>query len=100
VCDHRCSETMFSVETEDDAHAAAPPRTREFVVAVTMLLVVVLVGGGWSLGFQLGNAHNGLLATSFTAVGLYILRMRPGHREALLFVAVGLVHAVMFFGRQ
>lgn len=100
MCDHRCSETMFSVETEDDADAAAPPGTRELVVAVTMLLVVVLVGGGWSLGFQLGNAHNGLLATSFTAVGLYILRMRPGHREALLFVAVGLVHAVMFFGRQ
>lgn len=70
------------------------------MVAVTMLLVATLVGAGWSLGFHLGNAHNGLLAASFTGVGLYILRMRPRHREALLFVAVGLVHAVMFFGRQ
>ncbi|MGI8806593.1 MAG: histidine kinase [Acidimicrobiales bacterium] len=70
------------------------------MVAVIALVVAGLVGSGWSLGFRLGNAHNGLLALSFTAVGLYVVRMRPRHREAVLFVAVGILHAVMFFGRQ
>ena len=69
-------------------------------MALIALLVAALVGGGWSLGFHLGNAHNGLLAASFAAVGLYVVRMRPRHREGRLFVAVGVLHAVMFFGRQ
>nr|WP_221382393.1 histidine kinase [Actinoplanes polyasparticus] len=60
----------------------------------------VLVAGGFALGAHLGNLHNGLIAVSFTAVGLYVLRRRPGHREGRLFVAVGVAHAVMFAGRQ
>ncbi|HVR31659.1 MAG TPA: histidine kinase [Acidimicrobiia bacterium] len=64
------------------------------------LLVAMLVGYGWFLGFHVDNAHNGLIAASFSAVGLYVVRMRPRHREGWLFVAVGAVHAVMFFGRQ
>ncbi|SDU75338.1 sensor histidine kinase [Jiangella alkaliphila] len=69
-------------------------------VAVLALLVTGLLGYGWSLGFHLDNAHNGLIGASFTAVGLYVLRMRPRHREGRLFLAVGLLHVVMFFGRQ
>ncbi|MFG1992632.1 sensor histidine kinase [Actinoplanes sp. NPDC048988] len=61
---------------------------------------IVLVAGGFALGPHPGNLHNGLIAVSFTAVGLYVAGRRPGHREALLFVAVGAAHAVMFAGRQ
>lgn len=81
-------------------HDDAPSVAREATVGVTSLVVAGLVGYGWYLGFRLDNAHNGLLAVSFTAVGLYVVRMRPRHREASLFVAVGVLHAVMFFGRQ
>lgn len=78
----------------------APSAVRETGIAVVALLVATLVAYGWSLGFHLDNAHNGLIGGSFTAVGLYVVRMRPGHREGRLFVATGVVHAVMFFGRQ
>ncbi len=64
--------------------------------AVTAAAVI----GGFSLGLHVGNVHNGLLAASFTAVGLYVVHRRPGPREGRLFVAVGLAHAVMFAGRQ
>lgn len=90
----------FAVPAGDTAHDDAPSPAREAAVALIALLVAALVGAGWYLGFHLGNAHNGLLAMSFTAVGLYVVRMRPRHREARLFVAVGVLHAVMFFGRQ
>jgi len=88
------------VAAKEDGRDEAPSAAREATVAVIALVVAGLVGSGWSLGFHLGNAHNGLLALSFTAVGLYVVRMRPRHREAVLFVAVGILHAVMFFGRQ
>lgn len=80
--------------------ASAPSMAREAAVTLIALSVTGLVGAGWSLGFRLDNAHNGLLAVSFTSVGLYVVRVRPGHREGRLFVAVGVLHAVMFFGRQ
>ena len=80
--------------------AEAPSPVLEAGLATVALFVALLVGYGWSLGFHLGNAHNGLIAASFTAVGLYVVRMRPRHREAWLLVAVGVIHAVMFFGRQ
>jgi signal transduction histidine kinase len=60
----------------------------------------VLVAGGFALGPHLGNLHNGLIAASFTAVGLYVVGRRPGNREGWLFVATGVAHAVMFAGRQ
>ncbi|MBB5868087.1 signal transduction histidine kinase [Allocatelliglobosispora scoriae] len=60
----------------------------------------VLVGGGFALGLNVGNLHNGLIAASFGAVGLYVVHRRPGSREGWLFVAVGVTHAVMFAGRQ
>jgi signal transduction histidine kinase len=63
-------------------------------------VTAALVGGGFALGLQLGNVHNGLIAASFTVVGLYVVHQRPGNREGWLFVATGVAHAVMFAGRQ
>lgn len=62
--------------------------------------VTVLVTGGFALGVQLANLHNGLLAVAFTAVGLYVVWQRPGNREAWLFVATGVAQAAMFAARQ
>lgn len=84
----------------EGAHDDAPSLAREAAVAAVAVVVGGLVGSGWYLGFHLDNAHNGMLALSFTAVGLYVVRMRPLHHEGQLLVAVGVVHAVMFFGRQ
>jgi len=64
------------------------------------LVCAVLVAGGFGLGVYLPNLHNGLIAATFTAVGILVLGKRSGNREAWLFVATGLAHAVMFFGRQ
>ncbi|CAN5308250.1 hypothetical protein BH09ACT10_BH09ACT10_29830 [soil metagenome] len=62
--------------------------------------VGAVVTVGFTLGFELANLHNGLLALSFTAVGAFVLHRRPGQREAQLFLAAGAAHAVMFFGQQ
>lgn len=64
------------------------------------LVCAVLVAAGFGFGVYLPNLHNGLIAATFAAVGVLVLRRRPGNREAWLFVATGLAHAVMFFGRQ
>lgn len=63
-------------------------------------LCAVLVVAGFSLGFHLSNLHNGLIAAAFEAVGVFVVSRRPGNREGWLFIATGLAHAVMFFGRQ
>ncbi|MFF3468303.1 histidine kinase [Streptomyces sp. NPDC002619] len=83
-----------------EAHNQAPPTVREAGAALVALVVATLVGYGWYLGFHLENVHNALIGASFTAVGLYVVRIRPRHPEGWLFVATGMVHAVMFFGRQ
>ncbi|MFJ3308449.1 ATP-binding protein [Streptomyces sp. NPDC086549] len=83
-----------------EAHDQVPPTVREAGAALVALVVATLVGYGWYLGFHLENVHNGLIGASFTAVGLYVVRMRPRHPEGWLFVATGVLHAVMFFGRQ
>jgi DNA-binding CsgD family transcriptional regulator len=62
--------------------------------------VVVLVSFGQARGMWLSNVHNGLLALAFTLVGAYVLFERPTHREGRLFLATGVVEAVLFFGRQ
>ncbi|MEU4392743.1 histidine kinase [Kribbella sp. NPDC023855] len=77
-----------------------PAPAREALVGLVGLGTALLIGYGFTLGFHLDNLHNGLLAAAFTAVGLYVLRVRPGHREARLFVATGVASAIMFFGRQ
>ncbi|NGO46103.1 hypothetical protein [Streptomyces ureilyticus] len=83
-----------------EANDQAPPTVREAGAALVALLVATLVGYGWYLGFHLDNVHNGLIGASFTTMGLYVLRVRPRHPEGWLFVATGVLHAVMFFGRQ
>ncbi|MBU2662606.1 hypothetical protein KOI35_03720 [Actinoplanes bogorensis] len=75
----------------------AVTRSPSWVVGV---LTAGLVAGGLALGPHVGNIHNGLIAATFTAVGLYVVHRRPGHPEGRLFVAVGVAHAVMFAGRQ
>ncbi|MFD8078782.1 sensor histidine kinase [Streptomyces sp. NPDC059718] len=64
------------------------------------LISGALVAGGFACGVFLPNLHNGLIAATFTAVGVFVLDRRPGHREGWLFLATGVAHAVMFFGRQ
>ncbi|MFI7587117.1 histidine kinase [Spongisporangium articulatum] len=73
--------------------------TRLLPVA-TGLAVAALVVGGFALGLHVGNLHNGLIAASFTAVGLYVVQQRPGNRQGWLFVATGAAHAEMFAARQ
>ncbi len=67
---------------------------------LVLCLVVGLVAVGLARGFWLGNLHNGLLAFAFTFVGVAVLFQRPGHREGRLFLLVGVLEAVLFFGRQ
>jgi signal transduction histidine kinase len=73
---------------------------REAGTAVVAVLVAIALAYGWSYGLHLDNVHNGLLGGSFTAVGLYVVRMRPRHREGQLLVATGVLSAGMFFARQ
>jgi signal transduction histidine kinase len=63
-------------------------------------LVAALVGSGVALGIHAQNVHNGLIAVAFTAVGVFVIRRQPDNREARLFVATGVAHAVLFFCRQ
>lgn len=59
-----------------------------------------VVAAGLLLGVQPDNLHNGLLALSLVCVGDFVLRRRPGQREARLFVLAGTAQGVMFTGRQ
>ncbi|WP_159081570.1 sensor histidine kinase [Nocardioides sediminis] len=74
--------------------------TSEVVVGSLGVLVLGLVAYGATLDFHVGNLHNGLLGLTFAGVGLYVIRARPGHRLGRLFVVLGLVSALMYFGRQ
>ena len=71
------------MSTDENVRDDAPSAATEAAVAVTALAVAALVVSGWSLGFHLDNAHNGLLGLSFSAVGLYVLRMRPRHAQGI-----------------
>jgi hypothetical protein len=78
-------------------------RTREVRALASLLVlcaVTALVAIGFARGFWAENLHNGLLAFTFTLVGVVVLLQRPGHREAVLFLLAGVLEAVMFFGRQ
>lgn len=74
--------------------------TRTAVPSALGLLSAALVSAGFCLGGYTQNLHNGLIAAGFTGVGVFVLSRRPGHREAWLFLATGVAHALMFFGRQ
>ncbi|CAA9279212.1 MAG: Two-component system sensor histidine kinase [uncultured Acidimicrobiales bacterium] len=84
-----------------DREQPAPGGRRSTVVAYGLgLICALLVAGGFLLGVYMPNLHNGLIAAAFTAVGVFVVLRRPGHREGRLFIATGMAHAVMFFGRQ
>jgi len=84
----------------DEERAANGPRSRAVSAYGLGLFCALLVSGGFSLGLYQSNVHNGLIAAAFTAVGVFVVRRRPGNREGWLFIANGVAHAVMFFGRQ
>jgi hypothetical protein len=48
------------------------------------LLSLTLVASGFGLGIHLPNLHNGLIAATFTAVGVLVLGKRPHNREGWL----------------
>ncbi|WP_148572605.1 sensor histidine kinase [Nocardioides caldifontis] len=89
-----------AVTAQRTGYDDAPSLAREALVGTLGVLVLGLVGYGATLGFHLGNLHNGLLALTFAGVGLYVLRARPGHPVGQLFVYLGVAGAVMYFGRQ
>lgn len=75
--------------------------TRTALLGPTLgAVTAVLVVSGFVLGPHVSDLHNGLIAASFTAVGLFVVGRRPGNREGWLFVATGVAHAVMFAGRE
>lgn len=85
---------MGSVRTDE-------PRALDLLTPLLLLgAVVALVSTGFAHGFWLANLHNGLLALAFGGVAAWTLLLRPHHREALLFGAVGVLEAVLFLGRQ
>ncbi len=75
-------------------------RSRSLVPLVVLCAIVALVAAGLARGLWADNLHNGLLAFSFGFVGVAVLLQRPGQREGMLFLLVGVLEAVMFFGRQ
>ncbi len=67
---------------------------------LVLCAVVGLVAAGLARGFWQENLHNGLLAFAFGLVGVVVLLERPGQREGMLFLVVGVLEAILFFGRQ
>src|SRR5262249_16652856 len=60
--------------------AAVPGLTLGGVLGLVLgVVTAALVAGGFVLGPHVGNLHNGLIAASFTAVGLYVVHRRPGN---------------------
>ncbi len=84
--------TLSGMGRTRDARALAP--------LLVLCGIVGLVAVGFAQGFWVENVHNGLLAFSFGLVGAGVLLQRPGHREGQLFLAAGVLEAVMFLGRQ
>lgn len=60
----------------------------------------ILVAVGFTRGIWWSNIHNGILGVSLSLVGAWLTAERPRSREGVLFLAAGLVEAVMFTGRQ
>ena len=60
----------------------------------------VLVAAGFTRGIWWSNVHNGILGVTLSVVGVWLVVQRPRSREGVLFLAAGLVEAVMFAGRQ
>ncbi len=76
------------------------PTTETAVVLACVALVCVMVTLGAARGFWASNLHNSALAVAFVVVGALLLARRPGQRVAWLFMANGLVDALLYWGRQ
>jgi len=84
-----------------DHETVTPHGPRKIILPYGLWLIsTLLVAGGFGLGVYMPNLHNGLIAAAFSAVGVFVVRRRPDNREGWLFIATGVAHAVMFFGRQ
>ncbi|UDY22898.1 helix-turn-helix transcriptional regulator [Nocardioides sp. Kera G14] len=70
------------------------------VPLLTLGAVIALAVAGFSRGFWVANAHNGLLALAFGGIGAWLLLRRPWHGEGLLFAVTGVSEGVLFLGRQ
>ncbi len=76
-------------------------RPADLLVPLLVLgAVVAMVSAGLAHGVWPANLHNGLLAVAFGTVAAWTLLLRPNHREALLFAAVGVGEGILFLGRQ
>jgi len=84
----------------DDDETGRSGQRKTVVVAWLGLVAMVMVVAGFGLGVYRSNFHNGLIALPFTAVGVFVVLRQPRNREGWLFLATGVAHAVMFFGRQ
>jgi DNA-binding CsgD family transcriptional regulator len=60
----------------------------------------VLVAVGFTRGIWWSNIHNGILGVTLSLVGAWLAAERPRSRAGALFLAAGLVEAVLFTGRQ
>ncbi|TNM49523.1 hypothetical protein FHP29_01320 [Nocardioides albidus] len=68
------------------------------VVAASAACVLVVVG--LTRGIWWANIHNGILGVSLSLVGAWLATERPRSPEGRLFLAAGMVEALMFAGRQ
>ncbi len=84
----------------DDDETGRSGQRKTVVVAWLGLVAMVMVVAGFGLGVYRSNFHNGLIAAPFTAVGVFVVLRQPRNRAGWLFLATGVAHAVMFFGRQ
>lgn len=73
---------------------------REALSLLVGSLSCVLVALGFTRGIWWSNLHNGILGITLSLVGAWLATERPRSREGVLFLAAGLVEAVMFVGRQ
>jgi DNA-binding CsgD family transcriptional regulator len=60
----------------------------------------VLVAVGFTRGIWWSNIHNGILGVTLSLVGAWLAAERPRSRAGALFLAAGVVEAVLFTGRQ
>jgi DNA-binding CsgD family transcriptional regulator len=72
----------------------------EMASLVAASAACVLVAIGATRGVWWSNLHNGILGVTLSLVGAWLTAERPRSREGPLFLATGLVEAVMFAGRQ
>ena len=76
------------------------PARSEALSLIAASAACVLVAFGSTRGLWAGNLHNGVLGTTLSLVGAWLVVERPRSREGTLFLSAGLVEAVVFAGRQ